>query len=118
MKDILKQLQSSSVSQEDQDEWKQLSDLAIRVGKVESLSENGLFQAVSLVGWHFSTDAMLYANGAYNKEDWSHILTVKAPLMDKIHETIALSSGVHPVIISELAQIKAGHYDEIYLQQV
>jgi hypothetical protein len=104
------------ISQEDADDWIELSEYVIEEGEIQRLTPVGLLQAIDATDTHLylSIDESISFESEY--ENWDIGYNNIEDAMDEIHDTIALSSGIHPDILFEIFSLRADYYTDLYVQ--
>lgn len=108
----------SVVPLEEQQRWEQISRDAIKAGDIEELSIPGLFQVIEKLAYEYTTDVVMYIEELITEEEWENILNKKTLQLEKIHDTTALATGVHPECLAELIEIKTEQYASKYINQL
>lgn len=98
------------VTEEQEKEWKIISNIAIKYSEVEAISEEGMYQAIDNIAWHLAEDTILVKTGSISKDDWEKIVDNKSPQLDNIIKIVALGTGVHPVNLYNLVRVRASQY--------
>lgn len=104
------------ISHEDVDDWIELSEYMIEDGEIQRLTSVGLLQAIDLMAYEIATDTHLFLSDDEPSLGWDIICNNIEILMDEIHDTIALASGIHPDILFELISLRADYYTDLYVQ--
>lgn len=111
--DIVKAVEMcSDLSDECKTEWLRISEAAIKAGTVERLSSKGVFQAIGNLGYRLAFDGFKQCHNltAMSEEDYDKYLEKVFVDIDNIQEVVALASGIHISIISEMVTNAADYY--------
>lgn len=104
------------ISPEEVDDWTELSEYTIDEGDIQRLTDKGVLQAIDLMAYEIATDTHLFLSDNDPSVDWDITYNTIECLMDEIHDTIALASGIHPDILFEIFSLRADYYTDLYVQ--
>lgn len=116
---IIKILQdNSTLSKKSRDDWKLISNGAIRRKKVQPLTPSGLLQVINRAAYEIATTTHICIMMGVSDEEWERITEQENVLLDEIQFTAALASGIHPQIITDAIHSRVDHYLDRYIEML